>query len=53
MKSLKPPHRETNFWLLAPPENQKRATLAEDTRLEQIICATDENHRRGGAGSET
>ncbi len=38
----------TKFWLLAPPENQKRATLAEDTRLEQITCAADENHRRGG-----
>src|SRR4051794_15721745 len=38
----------TNFWLLAPPQNQKRATLAEDTKLEQIICAADVNHRRGG-----
>jgi hypothetical protein len=38
----------TKFWLLAPPENQKRATLADDTRLEQITCAADENHRRGG-----
>jgi hypothetical protein len=38
----------TNFWLLAPPQNQKRATLAEDTKLEQITCSEDENHRRGG-----
>jgi hypothetical protein len=38
----------TNFWLLAPPQNQKRATLAEDTELQQITCPTDENHRRGG-----
>jgi hypothetical protein len=38
----------TNFWLLAPPQNQKRATLAEVTKLEQIICPADENHRRGG-----
>jgi hypothetical protein len=37
-----------SFWLLAPPANQKRATLAEDTRLEQITCAADENHRRRG-----
>jgi hypothetical protein len=38
----------TNFWLLAPPQNQKRATFAEDTKLEQITCPDDENHRRGG-----
>jgi hypothetical protein len=39
---------KTNFWLLAPPQNQRRATLAEDTKLEQITCPDDENHRRGG-----
>ena len=43
----------TNFWLLAPPQNQKRATLAEDTELQQITCPTDENHRRGGRRLET
>jgi hypothetical protein len=38
----------SNFWLLEPPHNQKLATLAEDTKLEQISCPADENHRRGG-----
>jgi hypothetical protein len=38
----------TNFWLLEHPHNQKLATLAEGTKLEQITCPVDESHRRGG-----
>jgi hypothetical protein len=38
----------TAFWLLETPHNQKHATLADDTRLEQITCPADEGHRRGG-----
>jgi hypothetical protein len=38
----------TVFWLLQTPHNQKHATLADDTRLEQISCPADAGHRRGG-----
>jgi hypothetical protein len=36
------------FWLLSPPRNQQRATVAGDTKFEEITCPSDDGHLRAG-----
>ena len=38
----------TTFWLLDIPRNQPQATVAGDTKFEQITCPANEYHTRGG-----
>jgi hypothetical protein len=51
------PHVETNtvvrtmkttFWLLETPRNQRLATLADNTKFEQITCSASELHLHAG-----
>jgi hypothetical protein len=38
----------TTFWLLDIPRNQSQATVAGDTKFEQVTCPANEYHTRGG-----
>jgi hypothetical protein len=38
----------TAFWHLDPPRNQKLATVAGDTKFEQITCSATDGHLRRG-----
>ena len=38
----------TTFWLLDIPRNQSQATVAGDTKFEQITCPASDGHLRAG-----